>query len=84
LIQPLQFQLKVAKGIAVPLQVSTVVALVVEGSTQIELKEGLKTLVGVLFTVTNTLVTGEVQAGALGFTTCKVTVFVPVVFQDKV
>jgi hypothetical protein len=83
-VQPLQFQLKVAPGVATPPHVSVVVALVVEGEAQIEDAEGVKELVGVSFTVTNTLVIGEVQAGGPLLITVKVSVLVPAVFQLKV
>jgi hypothetical protein len=82
--QPPQFQIKEGLGSEVPFQVITVVALVVEGSTQILVKEALIALVGTGLTVTNCVTTGEVQAGEPGFTSCKVIVLVPVVFQDIV
>ena len=81
LIQPAQFQLKVAPACAVPVQVTCVVALVVEGSTQTTALETLKLALGVGFTVTKTVVIGEVQMGEPGLTTCKVMVFTPVAFQ---
>jgi hypothetical protein len=48
------------------------------------LLDALKRAVGVEFMVTRTEVTGEVQAGTPGFTTLKVTVFTPTLFQLKV
>jgi hypothetical protein len=80
-VQPSQFQLKVALGLAVPVQVTVVVALVVEGETQMDEAEGENELVGVSFTVTKTLVIGEVQAGGPLLITVSVMVFVPEVFQ---
>jgi hypothetical protein len=80
-LQPLQFQLYVAPAAAVPPKVKVAVALVVEASVQIEETLEAKILVGVGLTVTKTVVIGEVQVTAPGFTTVRVRVFVPEVFQ---
>jgi hypothetical protein len=79
-VHPSQFQLKVAPGAAVPLQVIVVEAEAVEGEAQIIALETAKgPLLGVAFTVTKTVVIGDKQP--LGLRTCKVIVFVPVVDQ---
>lgn len=82
--QPPQFQVKIGLGSETPVQVITIEALEVEGATQMLVSEGFKELVGTGFTVTISVITGEVQAGVPGLTSCKVIVLVPVVFHDKV
>jgi hypothetical protein len=69
---------------AVPVHVATVEAFVVDKSVQILPSSTSNTLVGVEFTVMFTLKIGDVQVGEPGFVTCKVIVFVPVVFQVRV
>jgi len=80
-IQPLQLQLNVAVGNAFPVHVNTEDTFVVDGDIQITEAETLKVLEGVGSTLMMTVVTGEVQEVAPGFTTSKVIVLFPVEFQ---
>jgi len=80
-MQPSQPHVKVGEGSEDPVHVKTDETLDVEGLTQIGFPDAVNVLVGGAFTVTKTVVTGEVQEVAPGLTTFRVKVLVPAEFQ---